>query len=334
MTPGLGAGGREHLARGQREGERVRRILRQLLDFSSPPRGARVPIELARLCEETAALVRAQRRYAQIRIEVAAEGEPPPALADPSGVAQIVLNLLLNAADALCQGSPEPRIRVTRAPGPGPRAGGRPGPRGRRLPAPQRCGRVRGRGQRPRDRGGRPRAGLRSFLHDQAAGGGHRARARERRALRGGVRREPRAAPRPARGRSRLRAAASSPDGGFQLPTHERVASRAAQCPAYPARGFAAGGCAGASADPRESQATRGLGRRRAHGTRLAQGPGQREERGRSDVSAGTQSGVHPDRDDDRRRGDRHHGEPSSRPCSRGEEATTAPRPPCAPSRI
>jgi len=111
--PGLGAGGREHLSRGQREGERVRRILRQLLDFSSPPRGARVPIDLARLCEETAALVRAQQRYARIRIEVAAEGQPPPALADPSGVAQIVLNLLVNAADALCQGSPEPGIRVT-----------------------------------------------------------------------------------------------------------------------------------------------------------------------------------------------------------------------------
>jgi len=111
--PGLGAGGREHLARGQREGERVRRILRQLLDFSSPPRGVRVPIELARLCEETAGLVRAQRRYQQIRIEVASEGDPPPALADPSGVAQILLNLLLNAADALGAGCQEPRIRVT-----------------------------------------------------------------------------------------------------------------------------------------------------------------------------------------------------------------------------
>ena len=125
--PGLGAGGREHLSRAQREGERVRRILRQLLDFSSPPRGARVPIELARLCEETAALVRAQRRYAQIRIEVAAEGEPPPALADPSGVAQIVLNLLVNAADALCQGSPEPRIRVTVRPATGRVRAGDPG---------------------------------------------------------------------------------------------------------------------------------------------------------------------------------------------------------------
>ena len=116
--PGLAAGGREHLSRAQREGERVRRILRQLLDFSSPPRGARVPIDLARLCEETAALVRAQQRYARIRIEVAAEKNPPPALADPSGVAQIVLNLLLNAADALGQGGSEPWIRVTVRPAP------------------------------------------------------------------------------------------------------------------------------------------------------------------------------------------------------------------------
>jgi signal transduction histidine kinase len=110
---GLGPVGREHLARALREGERVRGILRQLLDFSSPPRGARVPIDLARLCDQTAGLVRAQRRYANIAIEVVAEAEPPPALADPSAVSQIVLNLLLNAADALSAGSPQPRIRIT-----------------------------------------------------------------------------------------------------------------------------------------------------------------------------------------------------------------------------
>ena len=109
---GLGAGGREHLSRALREGERVRRILRQLLDFSSPPRGARVAIDLVRLCEETAGLVRAQRRYQGIAIEVVAQGDPPAALADPAAISQIVLNLLLNAADALCQGSPQPRISI------------------------------------------------------------------------------------------------------------------------------------------------------------------------------------------------------------------------------
>jgi signal transduction histidine kinase len=116
--PGLGEAGRQHLARGQREGERVRRILRQLLDFSSPPRGARVPVDLARLCEETAALVRAQQRYARIQIEVVAEADPPPALADASGVGQILLNLLLNAADALGGVAADPWIRLTVRPAP------------------------------------------------------------------------------------------------------------------------------------------------------------------------------------------------------------------------
>jgi signal transduction histidine kinase len=127
---GLGASGREHLCRALREGERVRRILRQLLDFSTPPRGARVAIDLPRLCEETAGLVRAQRRYSAIAIEVVAQGDAPPALADPAAVSQIVLNLLLNAADAVCQGqrAGEPRIRILLRPAAGQRRAGDAGP--------------------------------------------------------------------------------------------------------------------------------------------------------------------------------------------------------------
>ena len=102
--PGLSPASREHLARATQQGERVRHILRQLLDFArpgpaeaTPPR----PVDLRAAAEETAALVRAQRRYAQVAIEVAAEGTPPPALAEPAAVAQILLNLVVNAADAV-----------------------------------------------------------------------------------------------------------------------------------------------------------------------------------------------------------------------------------------
>jgi signal transduction histidine kinase len=131
---GLSGAGREHLARAAREGERVRVILRQILDFSRPARSQRTPVDVGEVADETAALVRAQQRYRDVAIEVVRAGEPPLALADKSRVAQILLNLLVNAADALrgC-GAAAPRVRVTlepaalhvRADEPGARAGGR-----------------------------------------------------------------------------------------------------------------------------------------------------------------------------------------------------------------
>jgi signal transduction histidine kinase len=102
----LPAPARGLLERAAREGERVRTILRQLLDFSRPPRRNPTRLDLARLCEETAGLVRAQRRYAGIAIEVERRGDPPEAFADADAVVQIVLNLLLNAADALGRAEP------------------------------------------------------------------------------------------------------------------------------------------------------------------------------------------------------------------------------------
>jgi signal transduction histidine kinase len=117
--PGISDTSREHLRRAAREGGRVRGILRQLLDFSRPPSVARQPVDLCAVCEETVALVHAQQRYADIAIEVVAEGDPPAALADPGRAAQIVLNLLLNAADAVLDGRRDPRIRVTVRPGAG-----------------------------------------------------------------------------------------------------------------------------------------------------------------------------------------------------------------------
>jgi two-component system NtrC family sensor kinase len=111
--PGLTEEGREHLGRVQQEGQRVRSILRQLLDFSRPPRTERAPVDLLALAEETAGLVRAQRRYAGVSLEVTGEGATPLALADRNSVAQILLNLLLNAMHAvLGAASDAPRVEV------------------------------------------------------------------------------------------------------------------------------------------------------------------------------------------------------------------------------
>ena len=98
--PGLGSEAREHLARVGREGERVRTILRQLLDFSRPPRPTPAPVDLAAAAEQAVALVGAQRRYDAVDFQVESEPGAPTARADPGAVTQILLNLLLNAGDA------------------------------------------------------------------------------------------------------------------------------------------------------------------------------------------------------------------------------------------
>jgi len=101
---------REHLARAAQEGERVRCILRQLLDFSRPSRCRAEAIDLAAVAEQTADLLTAQRRYAHIHLEW--ERSPAPrAWGDPAIAGQILLNLLLNAAAAV-EGCAPARIQL------------------------------------------------------------------------------------------------------------------------------------------------------------------------------------------------------------------------------
>jgi two-component system NtrC family sensor kinase len=109
---GISEATRGHLARAAEQGERVRRILRQLLDFARPQRMEPKTVRLPAVAEEAAALVRAQRRYASVQLGVEVVDAPPDAWADPGAAAQIVLNLLLNAADAVVAAGGGP-VRVT-----------------------------------------------------------------------------------------------------------------------------------------------------------------------------------------------------------------------------
>jgi len=98
---GLGEESQEHLRRAGSEGERVRIILRQLLDFSRPGRPTRRPMDFAEIARETLVLVSAGRRHHHIAFSQSEAGELPLVSADPSTVTQVLLNLLLNAADAI-----------------------------------------------------------------------------------------------------------------------------------------------------------------------------------------------------------------------------------------
>jgi signal transduction histidine kinase len=114
---GIGEASRGHLARAAREGERVRRILRQLLDFSRPSRGAPGPMDLEAAARETLALVEAQHRYRDVVFGLEVVPPVPPAWADTSAVAQILLNLVLNAADAALESEvSRVELRITAGP--------------------------------------------------------------------------------------------------------------------------------------------------------------------------------------------------------------------------
>jgi two-component system NtrC family sensor kinase len=112
---GLSDAARGHLERAGREGLRVRTILRQLLDFGRPSRAAHGPLDLAAVAEQTRALVAAQRRYDRIELRVETAPGTPIAYGDAGAAGQILLNLLLNAGDAV-SGVAAPRILVALRP--------------------------------------------------------------------------------------------------------------------------------------------------------------------------------------------------------------------------
>ena len=108
---GLGEKGQRCLGRASEQGERVRIILRQLLDFSRTPQVTHGPIELEPIARQAIELVAAQKRYAEIEFELVGDPDLGTAIGDESLVSQVLLNLVINAAGAVL-GEPRQRIRV------------------------------------------------------------------------------------------------------------------------------------------------------------------------------------------------------------------------------
>ena len=94
----------EFLARVRAETERIHRIIRELLDYSrarpSEPSGP-VYGNLASVIEEAVKLIAPQKDLRLVTIEVRIHDERPWVQAPDHELTQVVLNLLLNAADAV-----------------------------------------------------------------------------------------------------------------------------------------------------------------------------------------------------------------------------------------
>jgi two-component system NtrC family sensor kinase len=93
---------REFLARVTKETERIHRIIRDLLDFARPsPNDAPSSCDPIEVVEDAVRLVGPQKDLRQVTIERRIPDECPRVRGEAARLEQVVLNLLLNAADAI-----------------------------------------------------------------------------------------------------------------------------------------------------------------------------------------------------------------------------------------
>lgn len=112
LAGGLSPGQRQGLERIHRAGERAMSLIHQLRTFSHAGPLDRKPTPLLTIAKEVQDLV-ASSLPEGIGLEVrAGEGDPPVAEADPGQIHEVLLNLVLNARDALLERGGRIRIEV------------------------------------------------------------------------------------------------------------------------------------------------------------------------------------------------------------------------------
>ena len=86
----------------EREAKRIDRILRDLLEFARPARNAGPAIaSVPRAIERTLRLLEPQKRFRDVELHAEIAPDLPPVRADEHPLGQVLVNLLLNAADAM-----------------------------------------------------------------------------------------------------------------------------------------------------------------------------------------------------------------------------------------
>lgn len=94
----------EYLEIIDKEVERCTGIVNRLLDFSRPRSGTRTAVELNALVDETLFLLKHHHRFKRLEVVRDLAADPPPALGSREQLIQVLMALMLNAADAMEHG--------------------------------------------------------------------------------------------------------------------------------------------------------------------------------------------------------------------------------------
>lgn len=103
--------GSEMIDAAEKEAHRIDRIVRGLLDYARPREAKPQLLDVNQVIGETIELVSTQGKFKHVRVEPALAEDLPSVTGDPYQLQQVLVNLFVNAADAL-EGHPDPIIRV------------------------------------------------------------------------------------------------------------------------------------------------------------------------------------------------------------------------------
>ena len=97
----------------ERNGERIQRIVRQLREFARPREFRREPLSLNGVVREALTFLETRLRNRDIRLVLDLDPELPEILGEPTRLLQVLINLLVNAEEAM-EGQEEPKeIHIT-----------------------------------------------------------------------------------------------------------------------------------------------------------------------------------------------------------------------------